>query len=152
MTHPVAPELFELLERYASAIQDGHVAIDDNVTAGSRIVAFLNGFFEQFFDNVLGTQIHGPNEADSEAAERLRSARQLPEEQEALVMMFEDYCEWAPDIYGSDYGGYDYIFEEFHREFLQYLVEDIVAWTETTGDDDLVDAAERARTAYVAAV
>jgi hypothetical protein len=148
----VAPELFDGLEEYAASLGDGSIPIDQAVTAGSQIVAFLNAFFEQFFRNVLGEEIRNPTAEDRARAELVRHSQTLPEHEIALVKAFEDYCAWAPDIYGSEYGGYSYIYEEFHREFLRYLVEDVSAWAETTGDSELIAAARRAQDAYEAVV
>lgn len=152
MKHLVAPQLFDVLDEYAESLADGSIPIDRTVTAGSQIVAFLNAFFEQFFRNVLGEEIRNPTAEDRARAERVRHARSLPHEEVTLVKAFEDYCDWAPDIHGSEYGGYDYIYEEFHREFLRYLVADIAAWAETTGDPELNAMARRARHTYEAIV
>jgi hypothetical protein len=149
--HVVSPSLFEGLVRYAEAIENGTNAVNEAIEPGSELIAFLNGFFEQFFRNVLATEIRDAGRADAALARRLRAVRRLTDEQRTLLMAFEDYCAYSPDIFGSDYGGEEYLFQEFHEELMVYLVDDIVSWAATTDDRSLIEAASEARDVYQAA-
>lgn len=148
MKHDVAPDLFDLLDAYSESLREEPASIYEEVDAASTIIAFLNGFFEQFFRNVLNVRIGEPGDDELQAAERLRASRTLREEVERIVLSFEDFCRLSPDIYGSEYGGYEYVFEEFHLEFMYYLTDDIVRWAGTTGDQALIETATRSRATY----
>lgn len=142
VTPIVAPELFDTIVEYASQIER------DKETS-SAPTDFCDNFYAQFFQNRMKQQITGFGNAAKEAAVKLRLTVETKESHEIVVLIarFERYCDLRYDIFSEEYGGGSGSAVSEFQDYLDTLLEDIIAWTGVENLTDIAGAAVKARSA-----
>jgi hypothetical protein len=142
VTPIVAPELFDIIVEYA-----GQVERDKE--ASSAPTDFCDNFYAQFFQNRMKQPITGFGNAAKEAAVKLRLTVETRESHEIVVLIarFEKYCDLRYDIFSEEYGGGSGSAVSEFQDYLDTLLENIIAWTGLEKLTDIAAAAVKARSA-----
>jgi len=96
VTPVIAPELFDRLIEYASAVER------DKETS-SQPTDFCDNFYAQFFQNRMKNEITGFGKEAKESAIKLRLKIETKEPREILVLItsFERYCDIRYDVFAE---------------------------------------------------
>jgi len=151
MNPTVAPELFDILIRYARDIKSGKVKPKRSVGSTSPALVFCENFYAQFFQNKLGKEIKGFNMAAKKEAIGFRlDAKEggSPGVVIRLITWYEKLCDIYPTVLALGYGtGSKTAFAEFHNGYLMTLLQRIVDWSRLEGYPDIEQRASDAITA-----
>lgn len=132
MTLPVAPELFDLLIRYATDMEEGKIKPTPSLGSTSPALTFCENFYAQFFQNRLHKEIKQFNLEAKKAAIRLRleiKDGHGPLAVIQLITWYEKLCEIYPGVLALGYGvGSKAVFVEFHNNYLLTLLERASTW------------------------
>jgi hypothetical protein len=142
VTPIVAPELFDRIAEYA-----GQVERDKETPSAPS--DFCDNFYAQFFQNRMKQQITGFGNAAKEAAVKLRLKVETKESREIVVLIarFEKYCDLRYDIFSEEYGGGSGNAVSEFQDYLDTLLESVIAWTGLEKLADIEGAAVKARSA-----
>jgi hypothetical protein len=141
--HVISPDLFEVLDEYIGALEDGEAIVDDVVPQASKVVVFTENAFGQFFENEVGVEIKGFDETAMEEAARARKAQSasLSPQAKRLITLFTQFCEQYDDVKSASYGGHGSVLKKFHSVLLVRLLQRIGALAKANGDGELEKAA-----------
>jgi hypothetical protein len=145
---PIEPSLFEYIDDYLkeSSITQARVL---PLAADSNLLVFLDNFFAQFFQNVLGHEIKSVTQVGAfEATKLQRRHKEWPADVKRLVKDFKHIGKARRDLLGLAYGGGTSQLTEFHVKTMPELLADIEAWARAAGNDRVRDAAAERRAAY----
>jgi hypothetical protein len=142
VTPIVAPELFDRIVEYADQVER-------DKESSSAPTDFCDNFYAQFFQNRMKQQITGFGNAAKEAAVKLRLKVETKESHEIVVLItrFERYCDLRYDIFSEEYGGGSGNAVSEFQDYLDTLLESIIAWTRLEKLTDIAGAAVKARSA-----
>jgi hypothetical protein len=145
---PIEPSLFAYIDDYLkeSSIAQARLV---PLAADSNLIVFLDNFFAQFFQNVLGHEIKSVTQIGAFEATRLqRHNKNWPAEVKRLVRDFKRIGKSRRDLLGQAYGGGTSQLTEFHFKTMPELLTDIEAWAGAVGNEPIREAAAARRTAY----
>jgi hypothetical protein len=117
----VAPELFDILTKYASEIAQGKVKATFGRGVTAPALTFCENFYVQFFQNRLKRPIQRINPAAKETAVRLRKELKAKKEDGVIILLitsFEKLCDTHSTILGMTYGTAG---EDFFLDFSKIL-------------------------------
>lgn len=138
----VAPALFDGLVDYANEVER------DKETS-SAPTDFCDNFYAQFFQNRMKQEITGFGNAAKETAVKLRLKVETKESHEIVVLIawFEKYCDIRYDVFSEEYGGGSGNALSEFQDYLDILLERIIAWAGLEKLTDIERAAVKARLA-----
>lgn len=141
---PVEPALFDLLDQYSDAIKAGKVRARRSVRRSSRVVTFLQSFFEQLFASCFDIQLEAFDDESKRLSVELRHEKNVEELLRPVVSAFEEACDLYPDIIGSSYGGGSATtFRRFHKRYLPRLLQSVQRWAHAVGHAELAERAHQ---------
>jgi hypothetical protein len=145
---PIAPELFDVLLKYAKDIEQGEVLPTPSMGATSPALTFCENFYSQFFKYRLKQPILRINFEAKKAAVRLRLTikdQNGPPSIILLITSFEKLCDDYPNLLALGYGvAVKTIFFDFHDNYLLTLLNRAVAWAEAENYAEIKQKAELA--------
>jgi hypothetical protein len=145
---PIEPSLFEYIDEYLKESSITQVQLP--LTPDSNLIVFLDNFFAQFFQNVLGREIKSATQLGAfEATKLQRHNKDWPAEVKRLVRDFKRIGKSRRDLLGQAYGGGTSQLSEFHFRTMPELLTDIEAWARAVGNEPIRGAAQSRRDAYV---
>ena len=143
-SEPVEPQLFDLLDEYAERIRDGHVGTGRSVRRSSRVIAFLQSFYEQLFASCFDLELEAFDDESKRLVVDMRHHQEVPKALVSVVSDFELLCDLYPDIIGASYGGGSTAtFLRFHKRFLPGLLKSVAAWARNAGHAALAGRADQ---------
>lgn len=136
----VAPELFDRLIEYATAVER------DKETS-SQPTDFCDNFYAQFFQNRMKSEITGFGKEAKESAIKLRLKIETKEPREILVLItsFERYCDVRYDVFSEEYGGGRGEALSTFQNYLDNLLENITGWARLEALNDIESESVKAR-------
>jgi hypothetical protein len=141
---PVEPQLFDLLDEYAERIRDGRVGAGHSVRQSSRVITFLQSFYEQLFASCFDLELEAFDDQSKRLVVEMRHDQEVPKPLVPVVSDFELLCDLYPDIIGASYGGGSTAtFQRFHKRFLPGLLRSVAGWARDAGHAALADRAEQ---------
>lgn len=141
---PVEPTLFDLLDEYSASIKAGKVRAGRSVRRSSRVVTFLQSFFEQLFASCFDTQLEAFDDESKRLSVELRHEHNVEPSLRPIISAFEEACDMYPDIIGSSYGGGSTAsFRRFHKRYLPKLLRSVQRWARPAGQEELADRADQ---------
>ena len=140
VTPVIAPELFDRLIEYASAVER------DKETS-SQPTDFCDNFYAQFFQNRMKNEITGFGKEAKESAIKLRLKIETKEPREILVLItsFERYCDIRYDVFAEEYGGGSGEALSAFQKYLDNLLENIIGWARLEALKDIESESVKAR-------
>ncbi len=151
MTHPIAPELFDVLTDYTKDIEAGKIKETPTLASTSPALTFCENFYAQFFQNVAGREITGFNNDTKKEAVRIRlrmkkaKTPKTPPATIQLITWFEKLCEIYPNVLALGYGGGSTVaFIGFHKDYLLVLLERTAAWAKAANSPEIEQRATSA--------
>jgi hypothetical protein len=158
MSSPVTLKLFEFVDEFAGDVRAKKITALQTVAGDDKIVIFSEGFFDQYFANVLEQPIRQFSAASKRAAgqlaEELRSEGAATRESRALIALFEDFCDMYGELINGSYGAGNIAYRDFCAGYLSPLLEDVETWAKHAGEAELlarVQAASRVEREAVSA-
>lgn len=152
-SNAVEPQLFDLLDEYVESIRSGGAGATQSVRGSSRVIVFLQSFYEQLFAYCFDLELQAFDDESKRLVVEMRHGREVPNGLIPIVSDFELLCDLYPDIIGASYGGGSTAtFQRFHRRFLPHLLRSVAAWSRETGSDELSRRAEQSEYALRAAL
>jgi hypothetical protein len=136
----VAPELFDGLIEYSKEVEH------DKETS-SAPTDFCDNFYAQFFQNRMKQEITGFGNAAKEMAIKLRLKTKESREIVVLITGFEKYCDLRYDVFSEEYGGGSGNALSEFQDYLDNLLERIIAWAGLEKLTDIERSAVEARAA-----
>ena len=134
----IEPRLFDLLDEYSANIANGTIKPGTAVRRSSKVITFLQSFFEQLFASSFGIQLEAFDHESKRMIVALRHEQEVPAELRPVVSAFEELCDLYPDIIGASYGGGSTAtFRRFHKRYLPRLLRSSRQWAATSGQDEL---------------
>jgi hypothetical protein len=150
---PVELALFDLLDEYSAAIVAGEVTSGRRVATSSKIIIFLQSFFEQLFASCFALQLEAFDDESKRMSVELRHGRDVTEKLRPVVSAFEEVCDLYPDIIGASYGGgSEATFRRFHKRYLPRLLRSAAAWANGADERDLAARITESAQAYNSAI
>lgn len=139
MTSPqIEPRLFDLLDEYCAGIADGTIKPGQSVARSSKVITFLQSFFEQLFASSFNVQIEAFDDESKRMSVTLRHEQEVPTELRPVVSLFEEVCDLYPDIIGASYGGGSTAtFRRFHKRYLPRLLRSAHRWAVASDQAEL---------------
>jgi len=145
---PIEPSLFAYIDDY---LEESSIAQARRIplAADSNLSVFLDNFFAQFFQNVLGHEIKSVTQSGAlEATKLQRRNKKWPAQVKRLVRDFKRIGKSRRDLLGLAYGGGTSELAEFHFKTMPELLTDIEAWAGAVDNEAIREAAAARRTAY----
>ncbi len=146
MTEIIAPELFQVLIKYAKDIEEGKVKPTPSIGATSPALTFCENFFLQFFKNRLEQPIERINSEAKKTAVRLRlelKDQNGPSSIIHLITSFEKLCDNYTNILAMGYGvAGKAMFFDFHENYLLTLLNRVVAWAQQEPHPEIAEPAQ----------
>jgi hypothetical protein len=141
---PVAPQVFDLLDPYIAAVENGEIDVESPVKRRASIAPFLETFFQQFFEAGWNVEVKAIDQTAKVQATRVRLGldRDTRSKTAKLIASFEELCDLWPDLLGSDYGGPPSELERFHKTYLPRLIRRISEWAQAEGYPQIQKRAE----------
>lgn len=145
----VAPELARYIEDYVEETDIGG-ALGSSLDSDSNLIVFCQGFFSQFFANVIGEPIETIGARSAQRANVLLRRRRagFSATVKRLIRRFQHFCKLYPDLLGERYGGGLDAVAAFHFEFVPAFLLEIEAWATEEREEPLKQAIGDARAAY----
>ncbi|HET6845150.1 MAG TPA: hypothetical protein VFK06_26205 [Candidatus Angelobacter sp.] len=142
VTPIVAPELFDRVVEYASAVER------DKETSSAPI-DFCDNFYGQFFQNRMKQEITGFGNAAKESAVKLRIKVEAKEKGEIVLLItwFERYCDIRYDVFSEEYCGRSGDALSTFQDYLDSLLERIIRWAALEELTDIERSSVTARSA-----
>jgi len=145
---PIEPSLFAYIDDYlkeASITRAKRIPL----AADSNLLVFLDNFFAQFFENVLGHEITSVTQIGAFEATKLQKHNKgWSAEVKRLVKDFKHIGKSRRDLLGLAYGGGTSQLTEFHFKTMPELLTHIEAWAGAVGNDRVRQAAAVRHDAY----
>lgn len=140
VTPIIAPELFDRLIEYASAVER------DKETS-SQPTDFCDNFYAQFFQNRMKNIITGFGKDAKESAVKLRLKVETKEPHEIVLLItyFEKYCDIRYDVFAEEYGGGSGDALSTFQDYLDGLLERITGWARLEALKDIESESVKAR-------
>jgi hypothetical protein len=149
---PVSPELFAFVDEVAEEIASQD-ELQKTLDADEGLLLFAREFYVQFFENVLKAPITSISTKSGLRANRLMRSKRGDWDRptQALVRRFQRLCKIYTELLGEQYESRSAI-EDFQREFVLELLDEIVDWASEAEYDEIENAAGDSAVALRAAV
>ncbi len=149
---PVSPELFAFVDEVTEEIASQD-ALQKTLDADEGLLLFAREFYVQFFENVLKAPITSISTKSGLRANRLMRDKKQHWDgpTRALVRRFQRLCKIYSELLGEQYESREAI-EDFQREFVLGLLDEILDWARKAGQEEIEHAAGNSALALRAAI
>jgi hypothetical protein len=135
----IEPNIFDLLDDYASELRADRVPLRKTVAATSKLLAFIEGFFSQLYHVLFDVRITALDADSKYNSVVLRHQNRPPKQVRRLMALFEEICDTREDLIGASYGGGSTdVFKKFHRRTVPRLLRATTEWAESANEPALV--------------